>query len=55
MPNLREPALLSGRAAIQSDLARLEEWVSRNFWKFSNDKCKSPLLGKEEELIPVGA
>lgn len=35
MPNLRELALLNGRAAIQRDLARLEEWASRNFWKFS--------------------
>lgn len=28
-----------GRAAIQRDLGRLEEWTNRNFIEFCKDKC----------------
>ncbi|KAM9591203.1 uncharacterized protein ACIBXB_006092 [Morphnus guianensis] len=37
---------LEGRATLQEDLDRLEEWVNKNFMKFSKDKCKVLHLGK---------
>lgn len=35
---------VKGRAAIQGDLNRLEEWANKSFMKFSKDKCKALLL-----------
>ena len=35
-----------GRAALQEDLERLEEWASKNLMKFNKDKCKVMHLGK---------
>ncbi|KAK4825434.1 hypothetical protein QYF61_027464 [Mycteria americana] len=32
--------MLEGRAAIQIDLDRLEEWADRNLMKISEEKCK---------------
>jgi len=29
-----------GTATLQEDMDRLEEWVNKNFMKFSKDKCK---------------
>lgn len=29
-----------GRAAIQRNLGRLEEWTDRSFMKFNKDKCR---------------
>ena len=39
--NWGEPGdMLEGRAVIQRDLDRLEEWVNRNLMKLNEDKCK---------------
>ncbi|PKU48926.1 rna-directed dna polymerase from mobile element jockey-like [Limosa lapponica baueri] len=35
-----------GRATLQEDLDRLEEWVNKNLMKFNKDKCKVMHLGK---------
>ncbi|GAB0189213.1 mitochondrial enolase superfamily member 1 [Grus japonensis] len=35
-----------GRATLQEDLDRLEEWVNKNLTKFNKDKCKVLHLGK---------
>ncbi|GAB0204081.1 mitochondrial enolase superfamily member 1 [Grus japonensis] len=35
-----------GRATLQEDLDRLEEWANKNLMKFSKDKCKVLHLGK---------
>lgn len=32
--------MLKGRAAIQRDPFRLEEWANRHIMKFSKDKCQ---------------
>ncbi|PKU28590.1 rna-directed dna polymerase from mobile element jockey-like [Limosa lapponica baueri] len=31
-----------GRATLQEDLDRLEEWANKNLMKFNKDKCKGP-------------
>lgn len=38
----------NGKAAIQRDLARLEEWANRSLMKFSEDKCKVLHLGRKK-------
>lgn len=38
----------NGKAAIQRDLARLEELASRSLMKFSEDKCKVLHLGRKK-------
>lgn len=38
----------NGKAAIQRDLARLEEWANRRLMKFSEDKCKVLHLGRKK-------
>ena len=35
-----------GRATLQEELDRLEEWANKNLMKFSKDKCKVLHLGK---------
>ena len=35
-----------GRAALQGDLDRLEEWANKNLMKLNRDKCKAMHLGK---------
>ena len=35
-----------GRATLQEDLDRLEEWANKNFMKLNKDKCKVLHLGK---------
>ncbi|PKU33816.1 leiomodin-3 [Limosa lapponica baueri] len=35
-----------GRATLQEDLERLEEWADKNLMKFNKDKCKILHLGK---------
>ena len=35
-----------GRATLQEDLERLEEWANKNLMKFNKDKYKVLLLGK---------
>ncbi|GAB0187969.1 mitochondrial enolase superfamily member 1 [Grus japonensis] len=35
-----------GRATLQEDLDRLEEWANKNLMKFSKDKCKALDLAK---------
>ena len=37
---------LEGRATLQEDLHRLEEWAKKNLLKFNKDKCKVLHLGK---------
>ncbi|PKU42570.1 rna-directed dna polymerase from mobile element jockey-like [Limosa lapponica baueri] len=37
---------LEGRATLQEDLNRLEEWANKNIIKFHKDKCKVLHLGK---------
>ncbi|PKU46993.1 rna-directed dna polymerase from mobile element jockey-like [Limosa lapponica baueri] len=37
---------LEGRATLQEDLDRLEEWVNKNLMKLKKDRCKVLLLGK---------
>ncbi|PKU43436.1 rna-directed dna polymerase from mobile element jockey-like [Limosa lapponica baueri] len=37
---------LEGRATLQEDLGRLEEWANNNLMKFNKDKCKVLHLGK---------
>ncbi|GAB0179404.1 mitochondrial enolase superfamily member 1 [Grus japonensis] len=41
-----EADTLEGRATLQEDLDRLEEWANKNLMKFSKDKCKVLHLGK---------
>lgn len=36
---------LEGRATLQDDLDRLEEWANKNVRKFSKGKCKVLHLG----------
>ncbi|KAK4826414.1 LOW QUALITY PROTEIN: hypothetical protein QYF61_008947, partial [Mycteria americana] len=36
----------AGRATLQEDLDRLEEWADKNLMKFNQDKCKVLHLGK---------
>lgn len=38
----------NGKAAIQRDLARLEEWANKSLMKFSEDKCKVLHLGRKK-------
>ncbi|PKU47407.1 rna-directed dna polymerase from mobile element jockey-like [Limosa lapponica baueri] len=42
----REVDTLEGRANLQEDLDRLEEWVNKNLMKFNKDKCNILHLGK---------
>ncbi|GAB0178463.1 mitochondrial enolase superfamily member 1 [Grus japonensis] len=43
----REVDTLEGRATLQEDLGRLEEWANKNLiMKFNKDKCKVLHLGK---------
>ncbi|GAB0182576.1 mitochondrial enolase superfamily member 1 [Grus japonensis] len=37
-----------GRATLQEDLGRLEEWANKNLMKFNKDKCKVLHLGKHD-------
>ena len=37
-----------GKATLQEDLDRLEEWANKNFMKFNKDKCKVLHLGKHK-------
>jgi len=32
--------MFKGRAAVQRELERLEEWANRNIMKFNKNKCK---------------
>ncbi|PKU43587.1 reverse hypothetical protein [Limosa lapponica baueri] len=38
---------LEGRATLQEDLDRLEEWANKNLMKVKKDKCKVLHLGKQ--------
>jgi len=39
---------VKNRAAIPRDLNRLEEWANKTFMKFSKDKYKALLLGRNK-------
>lgn len=39
-----------GRAAVQRDLKRLEEWADRNFMKFNMGRCRALHLGMKTSL-----
>ncbi|KAK4832702.1 hypothetical protein QYF61_025163 [Mycteria americana] len=41
-----EVDILEGRATLQEDLDRLEEWANKTLMKFNKDKCKVLHLGK---------
>ncbi|GAB0188105.1 mitochondrial enolase superfamily member 1 [Grus japonensis] len=41
-----EAGTLEGRAILQEDLDKLEEWANKNSMKFNEDKCKVLHLGK---------
>lgn len=45
---------LEGRASIQRDLDRHEEWADRNRLKFDKDRCKALHLGERNSLIQAG-
>ncbi|KAK4830782.1 hypothetical protein QYF61_013615 [Mycteria americana] len=38
-----------GRAAVQTDLNRLEKWAGRNLMKFNQRKCKGLHLGRNNQ------
>lgn len=45
--------ILEGRAAIQGDLGRLEEWADRNLMKFNKDNCRALYLGGKNHQILI--
>lgn len=42
----RKVDILEGRATLQQDSDRLEDWMHKNFMKFNKDKCTVLHLGK---------
>ncbi|GAB0182370.1 mitochondrial enolase superfamily member 1 [Grus japonensis] len=42
---------LEGRATLQEDLDRLEEWANKNLMKFNKDKCKVLHVGKHNPAV----